>query len=245
MSDSLRPLLLLHARHTPDDSALWSEAVRRGWNTERIRERDLSCVAGRQHVRYYGNVLHASQLEAELPFTFTPVPSSFLDEAAQAGLTGRRVERLLFKDLRLPIEQPTFVKSTGIKWLESRVYQAGESIVGPMPEDEIYLQPPVRFDAEVRCFVLDGVVQTASYYRVEGQFKPSWFGDSSAEIFGDLTTTITQTYPLPRGVVIDFGWLDGKWVLLEANEAWASGLYDCDPAKVFDVVEASQVDRPN
>ena len=47
----------------------------------------------------------------------------------------------------------------------------------------------------------------------------------------------------PNGVVLDFGKVDSVheiWHLIEANEAWASGLYDVDPEKAFDVIIASQ-----
>ena len=46
---------------------------------------------------------------------------------------------------------------------------------------------------------------------------------------------------LPKGVVLDFGLMDnGMWSLIEFNEAWASGLYYCDPEKCFDVIVESQ-----
>ena len=46
---------------------------------------------------------------------------------------------------------------------------------------------------------------------------------------------------LPDGVVMDFGKLgSGEWALIEFNEAWASGLYYCDPDGAFDAIMASQ-----
>lgn len=46
---------------------------------------------------------------------------------------------------------------------------------------------------------------------------------------------------LPDGMVMDFGRLaSGEWALIEFNEAWASGLYYCDPDRAFDVIVASQ-----
>jgi hypothetical protein len=46
---------------------------------------------------------------------------------------------------------------------------------------------------------------------------------------------------LPEGVVMDFGRLaSGEWALVEFNEAWASGIYYCDPDRALDVIVASQ-----
>jgi hypothetical protein len=43
---------------------------------------------------------------------------------------------------------------------------------------------------------------------------------------------------LPEAVVIDVGIIEGRgWAVLEANAAWCSGIYGCDPAEVLRVVE--------
>jgi hypothetical protein len=43
--------------------------------------------------------------------------------------------------------------------------------------------------------------------------------------------------PLPPSVALDVGHIDGSgWAVVEANAAWASGIYGCDPGKVLDVV---------
>jgi hypothetical protein len=38
--------------------------------------------------------------------------------------------------------------------------------------------------------------------------------------------------------VIDVGRIPGKgWAIIEINQAWASGIYGCDPGRVLDVLE--------
>jgi hypothetical protein len=40
--------------------------------------------------------------------------------------------------------------------------------------------------------------------------------------------------------VIDVGVIPGKgWAVIETNQAWASGLYGCDPLKALKVMEQS------
>jgi hypothetical protein len=41
---------------------------------------------------------------------------------------------------------------------------------------------------------------------------------------------------LPTATVVDVGFVDGAWAVIEANAAWTSGRYTSDPAVVFDVI---------
>ena len=238
-------LLLLPLRHTPEDQQIWREAVQRGWATARvgtnldeIREK----ISLHSLTRYYGNVLHASQLEPVFPFKLSSIDPSFLVEAMIEGFTYRAICLMKASEVNQPFAIPTFAKSTGIKWIESRVYQVGESLgSGANPNDLVYLQVPVKFVDEVRCFVMDGKVLTGSYYRIDQKFNPQWWGEEGVTAIHKMVGEIYEKIKLPHGVVLDFGRLDtGEWALIEANEAWASGLYDCDPSKVFEVVVASQ-----
>ncbi|MEW1587723.1 ATP-grasp domain-containing protein [Micromonospora vinacea] len=43
-------------------------------------------------------------------------------------------------------------------------------------------------------------------------------------------------HTLPSAVVVDVGLVDGRWAVVEANAAWASGAYVADPDLVLDVV---------
>ena len=41
----------------------------------------------------------------------------------------------------------------------------------------------------------------------------------------------------PPAFVVDVGLIDGRgWAVLEANPAWASGIYGCDPDSILKVV---------
>ena len=43
---------------------------------------------------------------------------------------------------------------------------------------------------------------------------------------------------LPPAVVLDVGYITGRgWGVVEANAAWGSGLYGCDPAAVLHVLQ--------
>jgi hypothetical protein len=58
---------------------------------------------------------------------------------------------------------------------------------------------------------------------------------------------------LPPAVVLDIGVIESKgWAVVEADPAWASGIYGCDPARVISVIaracvpsdRMTDVDRP-
>ena len=42
----------------------------------------------------------------------------------------------------------------------------------------------------------------------------------------------------PRAIVIDVGFMNEEsWAVIEANSAWGSGIYGCDPDEVLNVVQ--------
>lgn len=234
--------LLLHFRADCNTNDIWRAAIRSGWSTDRIHEIVEPSLQGATHARYYGNTLHASRIEDKLPFTFLPLDLTVL---AQTPLTKRRVELIRLANLNV-IDEPLFVKPAQEKWFPARVYQPGEMPTqdsGSLPNDLIYLQQPVDMINEVRCFCLDGKILTASYYRIGHEYCPVGIDDvDRPKVLDEMVAELAPLYP--RGVVLDFAYLSTKeWAFLEPNEAWASGLYGCNPERCLDVIEASQVDK--
>lgn len=246
----IKPLLLLHKRHTPDDSAIWKEAIRRGWNTERTDELHVKeHIEGRHLVRYYGNTLHAQRISEYLPFSFTEIHPKFLAELTD--YTKRKIELITYANLGQPLKQTAFIKPVGDKWFEARVYKEGEVISGtPADTDKIYVSEIVKFVNEVRCFVLDDEILTSSLYRINGQvWDLTGLPPDEINFDNRINSTPIPQYVkeicakcrLPRGIVIDFGQLEnGEWILIEFNEAYGSGLYYCAPDKAFDAIINSQ-----
>ena len=244
-------LLVLPFKNTIEDQGLWREAIRRGWKTLRLSDKYINePFPEHDMVRYYGNILHKVHVEKRLPITFTPISDGFLSDL-DISWTDRKIERALVGDIKWPLKEDAFIKCVDIKWLEAKVYKAGEQAPtqwkSMLPTDKIYVQEVKQFINEVRCFVLDREVVTASYYRKNKEFCPENVDLENIAYIRSLSYGLTSPYmstSLPRGVVLDFGQDDrGLWSLVEANEAWASGLYDCDPSKVFDVVVASQENK--
>lgn len=248
----MNPLLLLPQQHRSDDAEIWRAAVRQGWETIRIRrEVSPADMLGRPMVRYYGDLLHASQLPAGLPFKFSPIDPEVLSQLP--AYTKRSLVFTRYGQLPSVLPEKAFIKPTSNKWFSARVYEAGEKLPDNLlPDDPVYVQDVVSFSDELRCFVIDGTIRTCCRYRINGV---PWdiCGKPPQELNFDqrIADTVIPTYVreicaqtqnrLPSGIVIDFGQLPtGDWALIEFNEAWASGICYCDPDECFSTIIASQ-----
>ena len=102
-------------------------------------------------------------------------------------------------------------------------------------------------ETEFRCFCLDGDVVTLSpYLRDDELAKKSNFKMSDEE--SREATNFAQSVlrlpdqKTPRSIVIDVGRIKGSgWAVVEANAAWGSGIYGCDPDAVLDVVRHATI----
>lgn len=239
-------LLLLHKRYTSDDGDIWREAISRGWRTARVGihpvdiERNL--LPRPDLVRYYGNTLHYDAAKDHFPIIAAEIPAANL--ASMPDLTKRRIELITVADVKQPITHSQFLKCPYTKWITARVYQPGECLENIMQTDQLYRQEIISFDYEIRCFVIEGRIVTASYYRNHDKnFEPKELFDIPNEV-REIAAEAFRRFIWPKGVVFDFCRLtDGSWAFLEANECWASGLYYCDPSGCFDTIIESQSSR--
>lgn len=244
----MKKRLLLHFRADCNTNDIWKAAITNGWSTDRVHDHDAGARAkGEGLVRYYGNTLHGSRIESQLPFTFLPLDLKVL---AETPLTKRLIYLMKLSE-RGTFRGDCFIKPAQEKWFPARVYKADESITsgeegntGSVPDDLIYVQSPVNMINEVRCFVLDGKIHTASYYRISGEYHPINFDEGRPDVIDEMVAQLAPSYP--RGVVLDFAYTDKReWCFLEPNEAWAAGIYACDPTRCLEVIEASQVNKPS
>jgi hypothetical protein len=102
---------------------------------------------------------------------------------------------------------------------------------------------------EFRCFVLGRKIQTASVYLREGQLAQ----DDEGRFYADESETLAATaflrevlddsaIQIPPAVVIDVGVIRGHgWAVIEANAAWGSGVYGCDPGLILPVLRRACV----
>ena len=242
----MKPLLLLHLRADVNTNDIWRAAIQAGWSTERVDMTGRVTIPSGTKVRYYGNTLHGHIIEDKLPIRFLPLDLRVL---AETPLTKRHITLMTAGDLdQVRNDSPLFIKPAQNKWFPAKVYQPSESPKraqggAGLPSDFIYCQEPVDMINEVRCFCLDGRILTASYYRIGHEYCPVGIdGVDRPKVLDEMVTELAPRYP--RGVVLDFAYLASKeWCFIEPNEAWASGIYGCDPTRCLEVIEASQEDK--
>jgi hypothetical protein len=113
----------------------------------------------------------------------------------------------------------------------------------------VLIAEPVAWEIEFRCFILQRELMAFSIYSRDGELAQSeddsWSA-SQAENDEALTFANTllndETLDLPPAFVLDIGKIVGRgWAVVEANPAWASGIYGCDPARVLPVLQRTCV----
>ncbi len=198
-------------------------------------------VRGEGRTHLYGGPLLADKVAVELDVVALEPPADWLARLPRA-LTGRRVEAATLAEAR-QLRRPAFVKPPTDKFFPARIYPDGSRLPGPDAFDDalpVLVSDIVRFAREYRLFVLDGAVHDAGRYAIGPRLDPAPLDQDpyAAEVLAfaaDLLATADGS--LPSAAVVDVGLSDeGGWAVVEANPAWASGGYACDPERVLDVV---------
>ncbi|MEV6260986.1 ATP-grasp domain-containing protein [Streptomyces sp. NPDC051784] len=232
--------LVLPPRLTASARTLRDTAEGRGLPVVQLTDHsvpaDLSVAGLRAHVHLHAGPTFADAVAPALGIAPLEAPADWL-----AGLPDVFVRR----DIRaVPIREayalrrPAFVKSPNDKGIPALVYADGSRLPGPDavdPETVVLVSDVVTLEAEYRLYVLDGRVHTGSRYAASGRLALAPLS-ASAEAFGaDLLAAAGHT--LPSAIVVDAGLDDaGRWMVIEANAAWASGCYMSDPERALDVV---------
>ncbi len=246
------PTLVLPPRYTPDSIAVASAASAQGWSVERLASWRPPAWLAAEEVVLYGEPLFAAVVAEPLGLALLGPPPDWLAHLPE-GLRQRDVKYTMLGEARR-LDSPTFVKPAEDKCFPAQVYQSGAELpkIDVLPETTPLLTAEsVEWSVEWRCFVLEGQVVTSSPYWRDGALAQcpdgSWPAtmeerdqalDFAAHVLGQAA------YALPSAVVLDVGHIRRKgWAVVEANAAWGSGIYGCEPASVLRVIERAGVQR--
>ena len=180
-------------------------------------------------VRVYGAVVFCLVLQQKLGLTLCSPPDELL-LGAPSQFLNRRVTRQTLGEIS-SVDFPAFIKPVAPKLFSGAVYETRDALVaecrGLPVETAIFVSERVTLAAEVRTFVLQGEVLDAALYE----------GESELSGAVDFVRALTMSMALPRTVVIDVGFVDGRgWVLVEFNPSWGAGLNGCDAGKVLPAI---------
>lgn len=241
------PSLICSSRYTIDSQILRKAAQDLGWETLRLD----------------GNTIPEwfDPPDDQIAFFYT-APAAF-DIARQLGrqLTGCQSDwtcclppEFLLRELRqtslkqaLSGGERRFVKHSVSKAFPAQVYDdtsLTEATRALHPDSLVHVGEPVTWTHEFRCFVANQSIQTVNPYVYDGQIVAS--RDSPAAVPQSELDQVQAfagrvlTHPgveTPPAFVLDVGLIAGRgWAVVECNECWASGIYDCDPARVLETL---------
>lgn len=235
------PTLLLSSRSTDDNQALWRAAVRSGWNVERARGITVPDGLAGEELVIYVEALFAPEIAKKLSLQLIGPAEDWLVKLP-AEYRKREIRLLTLGGAR-KLRVPAFVKPPNDKLFTATVFGSGDDL--PADYDDsmaVLVAEPVTFEVEYRSFVLDRAVRTISPYLRHGRLaKLDDFAapDDEQREAAEFARRIVSdnSIELPRAVVIDVGRISGRgWAVVEANAAWGSGIYGCDPMEVLAVI---------
>jgi ATP-grasp domain, R2K clade family 2 len=246
------PTLLLTPRYTEDSRALRLAAVRAGWDVFRLAEWRVPVEMAERDLVFYGEPLLADVVGESLPYAFLDVPVDWLP-SVPARYRGREVRLTTLGEARTLTGQ-AFFKPAAEKCFPAQVYASGAELptAEALPDaTPVLAQEPVRWRVEYRCFVCEKRVVTHSVYLRDGELAQaddgSWPApdeESAAALAFAAGVLGDPEVALPPAITLDVGVIEGRgWAIIEANAAWGSGLYGCDPERVLPVLRRASVRR--
>lgn len=160
----------------------------------------------------------------------------------------RKVEFMTLAEAK-KVTETKFIKPADDKVFPCKIYASGELVTHEVISEDTptLVSDIVHFDMEYRCFV-DGLrVLTWSNYIYYDHIADPRYWDTVPlseeshpfEFVSNLLYDLSWNKQVAPSVV-DVGRIPGKgWAIIESNQAWASGLYGCDPMKALKVMEQS------
>lgn len=234
------PTLILSPRYTTDSSALWRAAVEENWQVERLSgwrlDRNLT-----GEIAIYGEHLFAVAVAEQLSLALLRPPLDWLTH-----LPTQYLRREIHYTELTSVDSyslPAFIKPAEDKCFPARVYTDPDAIPDrallPL-QTPILISEPVNWQLEFRCFVLEHNVVTISIYAKDGEFiqDQGVFHSELSEALGFANQIMNNaSIEFPPSGVLDVGYIEGRgWAVVEANPAWGSGIYGCDPHQVLKTI---------
>ncbi|MFD3513349.1 ATP-grasp domain-containing protein [Streptomyces sp. NPDC058657] len=225
---------VLPPRLTASAQTMRATAQERGLATVQLATFDVPAELRAGHL--HAGPAFADRVAPTLGIGLLEAPQDWLARLPRTW-TGRDIVAMPLREA-YEIRRPAFIKSPNDKQIRAMVYGDGSRLPGPDEMNAmttvVLVSDVVEFSAEYRLYLLDGAVYTGSRYAQRGRLSLGPLSAEAAAFGTDLLAECGQT--LPSAIVIDVGQTEGRWVVIEANAAWASGMYTSDPPRALDVL---------
>ncbi len=245
------PTLVLSPRYCHDTESVRHAALHAGWDVERLltwrapdwlRDFDPVLYGEPLFAAVVAEALDLALLEPTQDWLIT-LPDEFLIRQIRYGTLGEA-----------RMESRAFIKPADDKCFTAKVYERGSEI----PDSDaltdatpVLISEPVHWTLEFRSFILERELLTISPYLRDGELcqdtKGQWVATETelSHAEGFIHNVLAdERVALPPAVVIDVGLIAKRgWAVVEANAAWGSGIYGCDPDRVLKVIRRACIDR--
>jgi hypothetical protein len=244
-------VLVLSPRYSPDSRRLAKAADEAGWDVERLHTWHVpDSLRGRKDIVIYGEHLFGEFLQGRLGIRLVDPPDDLL-QAIPEDLRRREVRLARYIDARNE-SSPKFIKPPNFKNFKAAVYATGKDLPDEpdLATTDVLVSEVVKWDVEFRCFILNGAVVDLSAYARDGNLnatddlRESWKAtpDEVKSALQTAAAVVASGIKLPPAYALDVGQIAGRgWAVVEANAAWGSGIYGCEPAKILPVLQMSVV----
>ncbi|WP_457513889.1 ATP-grasp domain-containing protein [Streptomyces sp. TE33382] len=225
--------LLLPPRLTASAQALRDAARHRGLPTVQLPTFAVPAELRADHL--HAGPSFADVVAPALNISLLQAPEDWLARLPRM-FTGREIALAPIREA-YSLRRPAFIKSPNDKGIPALIYSDGSRLPGPDavdPQTPVLISDVVEFAAEYRLYLLDGEVHTGSQYALRGRLSLGPLNKDAAAFGAELLAECGDT--LPSAIVVDVGTVNGTWSVIEANAAWASGMYRADPQRALDVV---------
>lgn len=254
----MKPMLYLSPRYTDDAQLLWKAAIKMNWDVQRLSYAILDHLSPSEISErvLYGETVFTSLAAEKLNVKLISPPSRFLYQLDHS-LTKRKILHFVYDTSSgfgksyhnnphdideyetvfwYNLKGPLFVKPVEKGLFPARVYDNPVAEIKNLPnKTEVIVSEPVIWDIEFRAFIMGQKVKTISPYSRKGELvdQASALEWEEGEKFANLVASTCNF-----AGVVDIGYLQsGGWAVVEANGAWGSGLYGCDPIEALKVIK--------
>ncbi len=194
----------------------------------------------------YGSQTFCEVIAQQMGWSLKANPFDWLSKVPQKYLK-RQVDFMTLGEAK-KLTQTKFIKPADDKVFQASVYTPGTLVTHEaIPDDTPSLvSDVVEFDLEYRCFVdNEGHIATWSNYVCYDHIaEPRYYdmvpmsGQTPMDFLNDYLDEVCLAGNGPVPSVIDVGRIKGKgWAIIETNQAWASGLYGCEPMDALRVMK--------
>lgn len=150
-----------------------------------------------------------------------PEGATLFAKPAEAKIDAMIAGKYTAAEVRLICEKEAVPENTQFQWTDSLL----------------------SINHEHRFYVRNGEIRTGSPYLIDGIVYHdeilSPFYDEALKAAKETAKALGDNQPVAYTLDMGRDEKTGKWIIIEANPAWSSGIYGCDPVEVINVLDVA------